>query len=316
MPSELAPCQRPKFSGPPPNLQSLPGWLSFENATSSANRTTRQPTGRRRSPRWWAAAAGDLVCAGVAQPHNQIYLAMQSPTPSAAVAPETASALEALLEIKHSPPSVLGTRTCASSTPVNQPPTPTAPLGVNGMPNPTALAGNSNLQIPVTMPIAIAAQAHVHARAPGVHVHVATTASEGASIRQSTGGGTLPRHMLTPRHRQPHEKSFLPAGAHDAAPHSTMYPPPSPVVLGTVEVAPAGAKMKVGAKKSSPDGATSATGTAPSTVREDEIQAALTSKPQRGRKRMNLTAEERKELTKTRNREHARTTRYVSYMFD
>ena len=254
----------------------------------------------RRSPRWRAAAAGDLVCAGVAQPHNQRDLAMQSPTPSAAVARETASALEALLEIKHSPPSVLGTRTCA---PANQPTTPTAPLGVKG-------SGNPNLQIPVTMPIAIAAQAHVHAHdAPGVHVHVATTASEGASIGQSTGGGTLPRHMLTPRHQQPHEMSFLPAGTHDAAPHSTMYPPPSPVVLGTTEIAPASAKMKVGVKKSLPGGSTSATGTAPSTVREDEIQAALTSKPQRGRKRMNLTAEERKELTKTRNREHARTTR-------
>ena len=239
---------------------------------------------------------------------------MQSPISSAAAARETASALEALLEIKHSPPSVLGTRSCTStrsgSTPANQPPTPTAPLGVKGMANPTALAGksseNPNLQIPVTMPIAIAAQAHLH-------VHAAAIASEGASIRPSTGGGTFPRHTLTRRHQQPHEKSFLPAGAH-VAPHSTMYPPPSPIVLvGTAEIAPASAKMNVGAKNSSPGGATSATSTALSTVREDEIQAALTSKPQRGRKRMNLTAEERKELTKTRNREHARTTRYASY---
>ena len=271
-------------------------------------------------PRWCGEQQqGDLVCAGShnAQPHNQRDFAMQSPTPSAAAARETASALEALLEIKHSPPSVLGTRTGTSprtgSTPANQPPPPTAPLGVKGMANPAALAekssGNPNLQIPVTMPIAIAAQAHVH-----VHTHAATTAPKGASIRPSTGGGTLPRHILTPRHQQPHEKSFLPAGAH-VAPHSTMHPPPSPVVLGTAEIliAPASAKMNAGAKNSSPGGATSATGTAPSTVREDEIQAALTSKPQRGRKRMNLTAEERKELTKTRNRDHARTTRYASY---
>ena len=288
-----------------------------------SHKQNNAPTGRRRSHLLSMVSSSStqqqaiLFARGVAQPHNQRDFAMQSPTPSAAAARETASALEALLKIKHSPPSVLGTRTCTSprtgSTPANQPPPPTAPLGVKGMANPAALAekssGNPNLQIPVTMPIAIAAQAHVH-----VHTHAATTAPKGASIRPSTGGGTLPRHILTPRHQQPHEKSFLPAGAH-VAPHSTMHPPPSPVVLGTAEIliAPASAKMNAGAKNSSPGGATSATGTALSTVREDEIQAALTSKPQRGRKRMNLTAEERKELTKTRNRDHARTTRYASY---
>ena len=40
-------------------------------------------------------------------------------------------------------------------------------------------------------------------------------------------------------------------------------------------------------------------------VRKDEVEAALRSKPQRGRKRENLNAEERLELTRTRNREHA-----------
>jgi hypothetical protein len=37
----------------------------------------------------------------------------------------------------------------------------------------------------------------------------------------------------------------------------------------------------------------------------------LRSKPQRGKKRDNLSALERLELTRTRNREHAKSTRYV-----
>lgn len=44
-------------------------------------------------------------------------------------------------------------------------------------------------------------------------------------------------------------------------------------------------------------------------VRKGEVEAALRSKPQRGRKRENLNAEERLELTRTRNREHAKSTR-------
>mmetsp|Transcript_3986 Transcript_3986/g.5877 ORF Transcript_3986/g.5877 Transcript_3986/m.5877 type:complete len:360 (+) Transcript_3986:149-1228(+) len=44
-------------------------------------------------------------------------------------------------------------------------------------------------------------------------------------------------------------------------------------------------------------------------VRQDEIEAALRSKPQRGRKRENLSVLERIELTRTRNREHAKSTR-------
>lgn len=44
-------------------------------------------------------------------------------------------------------------------------------------------------------------------------------------------------------------------------------------------------------------------------IRKGEVEAALRSKPQRGRKRENLNAEERLELTRTRNREHAKSTR-------
>ena len=40
-----------------------------------------------------------------------------------------------------------------------------------------------------------------------------------------------------------------------------------------------------------------------------KIQVALQSKPQRGKKRKDLTEEERLELTRQRNREHARSTR-------
>ena len=44
-------------------------------------------------------------------------------------------------------------------------------------------------------------------------------------------------------------------------------------------------------------------------VRRNKIENALRSKPQRGRKRDDLSVEERMELTRTRNREHAKSTR-------
>jgi hypothetical protein len=46
-------------------------------------------------------------------------------------------------------------------------------------------------------------------------------------------------------------------------------------------------------------------------IRKEIIAAALLSKPQRGRKRDNLNVFERMELTRTRNREHAKSTRYA-----
>jgi hypothetical protein len=46
-------------------------------------------------------------------------------------------------------------------------------------------------------------------------------------------------------------------------------------------------------------------------IRKEIIAAALLSKPQRGRKRDNLNVLERMELTRTRNREHAKSTRYA-----
>jgi hypothetical protein len=47
----------------------------------------------------------------------------------------------------------------------------------------------------------------------------------------------------------------------------------------------------------------------PMVVSQDKIEAALRSKPQRGRKRDDLSDKERLELTRTRNREHAKSTR-------
>ena len=44
-------------------------------------------------------------------------------------------------------------------------------------------------------------------------------------------------------------------------------------------------------------------------VRREKVEEALRSKPQRGKKREDLSAKERLELTRTRNREHAKTTR-------
>jgi hypothetical protein len=44
-------------------------------------------------------------------------------------------------------------------------------------------------------------------------------------------------------------------------------------------------------------------------VRKEKIEDALKSQPQRGRKRVNLNETERLELTRTRNREHAKSTR-------
>ena len=46
-------------------------------------------------------------------------------------------------------------------------------------------------------------------------------------------------------------------------------------------------------------------------IRVDKVQAALRSKHQRGKKRSDLNHVERLELTRTRNREHAKSTRYV-----
>ena len=59
------------------------------------------------------------------------------------------------------------------------------------------------------------------------------------------------------------------------------------------------------------DDATKPPGTATSDApfRTDKIQDALKSRPQRGKKRRNLNEQERLELTRTRNREHAKCTR-------
>lgn len=71
-----------------------------------------------------------------------------------------------------------------------------------------------------------------------------------------------------------------------------------------------------GQRTSSPGGKLKASGITTSTstkrtvsVRKEKVEAALRSKPQRGRKRDDLSDKERLELTRTRNREHAKSTR-------
>jgi hypothetical protein len=84
--------------------------------------------------------------------------------------------------------------------------------------------------------------------------------------------------------------------------------PRSPAV-SPIRPATTGARSMT--KSPTEDGFPSDAGTeeAEKKIRKEEVEAALNSKPQRGRKRENLNAEERMELTRTRNREHAKSTR-------
>ena len=235
---------------------------------------------------------------------------MQSPPPirgAAAAAPapatvasvsaqdtRTASALEALLEIKNSPPSAFG-------TPVLQVPTPTIAQQL-GTARTTRSVANLQMPTPIHVPIT---GADITPRPTPMH--------------QTATSAMLPSHLLAPRHYR-HREISVPTSA------VTIYNHPTRAThtnISGVLVSP-GAKALHSTISSpvqssqedavvSPPTAKSPTST--SSVREEEIKAALTSKPQRGKKRDNLTAEERKELTKTRNREHARTTRYASYTY-
>ncbi len=73
---------------------------------------------------------------------------------------------------------------------------------------------------------------------------------------------------------------------------------------------PLGMDGRVGISSLSPAPCSSASTSFETTaVRKEHIEQALQSKPQRGKKRNNLNETERLELTRTRNREHARSTR-------
>lgn len=224
---------------------------------------------------------------------------MQSPPPigaaavatdtAAASARETASALEALLEIKHSPPSILGT---ANRLLV---PTPTTALQQQEQEQQLG----ANLQIPTTIPTA-----GIAAPAPGAVV--------GATMHQSNSRSIV--SALLPPHMYFHNKSFLPTAVVAHNPHnnsSGVMDPGVNVVHPTMDSPAHPIPPVVGMAAESPPATRVPTTASSSSVRDEEIKAALASKPQRGKKRNNLTAEERKELTKTRNREHARTTRCV-----
>lgn len=242
---------------------------------------------------------------------------MQSPPPikvaaAAAAAPatvavavasvsaqDTASALEALLEIKNSPPSAFG-------TPVLQVPTRTTTQQLDTTSSTSSMA---NLQIPTTVPIA----GTVTARPTRTPMH-----------QTATSAIMLASHLLAPRHYR-HKEISVPTSAvtiynrptsttHRNNASGVLVPPGAKIFHSTINSPVQSSHLpNVGMAAVSPPTVQSPTST--SSVREKEIKAALTSKPQRGKKRDNLTAEERKELTKTRNREHARTTRCVSYFY-
>ena len=81
--------------------------------------------------------------------------------------------------------------------------------------------------------------------------------------------------------------------------------------------AAAGARMAIGASSSTTSTerekyeAASALTTESNelSIRKEKVEEALNSKPQRGKKREDLSSKERLELTRTRNREHAKSTR-------
>lgn len=229
---------------------------------------------------------------------------MQSPLPirAAAAAPatvafasvsaqDTASALEALLEIKNSPPSAFGTPVLPVQTP-----TTAQQLGAT-----STTSSMTNLQIPTTIPIT------------GVDI---TSTSRPTPMLQTATSTMLPSHLLAPRHFR-HKETSVPTSAVTIYNHPTraahtnisgvLVSPGAKALHSTINSPVPPSHLPIaGMAAVFPPPAKSPTS---SSVREKEIKAALTSKPQRGKKRDNLTAEERKELTKTRNREHARTTR-------
>ena len=91
--------------------------------------------------------------------------------------------------------------------------------------------------------------------------------------------------------------------------------PPISEVIASVTASPLGNTGAAEAEKSScvthAAEIVAATATLPQ-ARSINVYTALHSRPQRGRKRSNLSPEERQELTRTRNRHHAKSTRYVA----
>ena len=219
---------------------------------------------------------------------------------ASASARDTATALEALLEIKNSPPSAFG-------TPTLQVPIPATAAA-------SATSRVANLQIPTTIHVPTAGAVTGTSRPTPMHLNAASA--------------MLPSHLLLAPRRHRQTEISAPTSAVMICNHPTsttgsnasgrLVPPGAKALHSTIN-SPSHLPIAGTAAVVSPPTSTSPakSPTSPTSVREEEIKAALTSKPQRGKKRDNLTAEERKELTKTRNREHARTTRCAqSYSFD
>mmetsp|Transcript_7893 Transcript_7893/g.15994 ORF Transcript_7893/g.15994 Transcript_7893/m.15994 type:complete len:301 (+) Transcript_7893:63-965(+) len=264
---------------------------------------------------------------------------MDSPSKAAVAAKQhkhkdTATALEALLEIKHSPsftpvPHVDGFgvaqgdvesfpnssftgRSVAPAVLNNlQMPAPPAPPSSTS----NAMAGITKLLAPRQGPVpSVSPTAHLqipqphgvlgHHRHPQLfaggtsnrqeqHRHQAILASAAAAAHGIALGNVVANVTAD-------VTSSFPINHHPSSSFSTKRYPADGVVAA-----------EPGDPSTADTGTSAAVPEANTTVREDEIKAALESRPQRGKKRDNLTALERKELTKTRNREHARSTRYV-----
>lgn len=121
-----------------------------------------------------------------------------------------------------------------------------------------------------------------------------------ASLQDITAGSTIPPGY------PPHLLSLFarPGPAPAVVPFSTSPPSRFVTAPATPVVHQAIGGTVVGQGNS---GDTSAAAAGP--IRKEKIDAALKSKPQRGKKRENLSDLERIELTRTRNREHAKSTR-------
>lgn len=117
-------------------------------------------------------------------------------------------------------------------------------------------------------------------------------------------GAMSPRSALSPSFTLQYEFQNNSHLAGSAAPYSPVVPSVEPVAVPSLNVSFPIAGDTTRVNNSSTESVVDKP-----TVRSTEIEAALKSKPQRGRKRENLSELERLELTRTRNREHAKSTR-------
>lgn len=184
------------------------------------------------------------------------------------------------------------------------------------LPGPLAMAPTSSLPMPNVNPYA---HAHAHTHTHGQHQpQPQAQAPQGAmfppAYNYDRSNTSMPLHSH--QHHSPSASINPPtAGLSQMGLfHNPLMQPPSgatnfggPLMQSGFPAHPGGAMMPQTeppqAKMEHPSKDDQGT------VRVDEVERALKSKPQRGKKRENLTISEKKELTKTRNRMHATKTR-------